>query len=81
MTIAKEEEKVIEGEDLDEEPSIDEKKSHDITDALRVTGHFTTRYPNGLTLGVRMESVPGTRGVHVDVVYVQERSSYACRSP
>lgn len=70
MTIAKKEEKVIEGEDLEEEPSIDEKKSHDITDALRVTGHFTTRYPNGLTLGVRMESVPGTRGVHVDVVYV-----------
>ncbi|MGY5863154.1 MAG: hypothetical protein RTV41_00975 [Candidatus Thorarchaeota archaeon] len=70
MTIAKEEEKVIEGEGLEEEPSIDEKKAHDITEALRVTGHFTTRYPNGLTLGVRMESVPGTRGVHVDVVYV-----------
>ncbi|MHA2026881.1 MAG: hypothetical protein ACW98U_13360 [Candidatus Thorarchaeota archaeon] len=70
MTIANEKEKVIEGEDLEEDPSIDEKISHDITDALRVTGHFTTRYPNGLTLGVRMESVPGTRGVHVDVVYV-----------
>ena len=70
MSLAKGEEKVTEGEDLDQAPSIREKKKHDISDALEVTGHFTMRYPNGLTLGVRLESIPGTRGVHVDVVYV-----------
>jgi hypothetical protein len=70
MTVAKEEEKLVEGEDLEEDTSNDNDKAHDISDSLRVTGHFTARYPNGLTLGVRLESVPGTRGVHVDVVYV-----------
>jgi len=65
MTIAREEENVMEGE-----TSFDEGKANDITDALRVTGHFTAKYPNGLTLGVRLEAIPGTRGVHVDVVYV-----------
>jgi hypothetical protein len=47
-----------------------EKKEYDIESALKLTEHFTFRYPNGLTLGVRMEGVPGTRGVHVDVVFV-----------
>ncbi len=70
MTMAKGEEKVTEGEDLEQGPSTKEKKEHDISAALEVTGHFTVRYPNGLTLGVRLEGVPGTRGVHVDVVYV-----------
>ena len=70
MTMAKGEEKVTEGEDLEQEPSTKEKKEHDISAALEVTGHFTVKYPNGLTLGVRLEAVPGTRGVHVDVVYV-----------
>jgi hypothetical protein len=70
MTIAKGEENVAEGEDLEQEPSTKKKKEHDISAALEVTGHFTVRYPNGLTLGVRLEAVPETRGVHVDVVYV-----------
>ncbi|MFX1578901.1 MAG: hypothetical protein ACFFBJ_04585 [Promethearchaeota archaeon] len=70
MTMAKGDEKVTESEELKQESSPKEKKEHDITTALEVTGHFTTRYPNGLTLGVRLEAVPGTRGVHVEVVYV-----------
>ncbi|MFW9794836.1 MAG: hypothetical protein ACFFEE_11065 [Candidatus Thorarchaeota archaeon] len=70
MTLAKGEENAREGEDLEEVTTHVKGVVHDITDALKVTGHFTTRYPNGLTLGVRMESVPGTRGVHVDIVYV-----------
>lgn len=70
MTMAKGEEKVTDDKKLDQEPSTKEKKEHEISAALEVTGHFTVRYPNGLTLGVRLESVPGTRGVHVDVVYV-----------
>ena len=41
----------------------------DVLETLKLTGHRTTAYPNGLTLGVKLESVPGTRGVHVDVVY------------
>jgi len=43
---------------------------NDIADALRRTDHVVTDYPNGMTLGVKLESVPGTRGVHVDVVFV-----------
>jgi hypothetical protein len=49
---------------------IAEKEEYDIESALKLTEHFTSTYPNGLTLGVRMEAVPGTRGVHVDVVFV-----------
>jgi hypothetical protein len=70
MTIVKEEDKAMEGRDSEEGASPKERTTNDITDALRVTGHFTTNYPNGLTLGVRLEAVPGTRGVHVDVIYV-----------
>jgi len=47
-----------------------QEKEYDIESALKLTEHLTFRYPNGLTLGVRMESVPGTRGVHVDVIFV-----------
>ncbi|MGD9396111.1 MAG: hypothetical protein PVJ05_06775 [Candidatus Thorarchaeota archaeon] len=70
MTVAKGNEKVAKEEDLDQTPSTKENKKYDISDALEVTGHFTTRYSNGLTLGVRLEAIPETRGVHVDVVYV-----------
>jgi len=48
----------------------EEKEDYDIESALKLTGHFTSRYPNGLTIGVRLEAVPGTRGVHVDIVFV-----------
>jgi len=40
-----------------------------VLETLKLTGHITTDYPNGLTVGVKLGSVPGTRGVHVDVVY------------
>jgi hypothetical protein len=70
MTVAKGKEKVTEDKDLEQATSTNEKKKHDISEALEVTGHFTTRYPNGLTLGIRLQAIPGTRGVHVDVVYV-----------
>ena len=70
MTMAKRDEKVTDSEKLEQELSTKGKKEYDITSALEVTGHFTARYPNGLTVGVRLEAVQGTRGVHVDVVYV-----------
>ncbi len=59
-----------EDKEIKTEPSEEKQKEYDIESALKLTEHFTFRYPNGLTLGVRMESVPGTRGVHVDVVFV-----------
>jgi hypothetical protein len=46
------------------------KDEHEIENALKLTGHHTTNYPNGLSLGVKLERVPGTRGVHIDVVFV-----------
>ncbi len=53
-----------------EEIPSEEQKEYDIVTSLELTGHTTARYPNGLTLGVRMEAIPGTRGVHVDIVFV-----------
>ena len=53
-----------------DERSSDEEKENDIVTSLELTGHITSRYPNGLTLGVRMEAIPNTRGVHVDIVFV-----------
>jgi hypothetical protein len=47
-----------------------EKKSSDLVDALKASGHFTCEYSNGLVSGVRLESIPGTQGVHVEVVHV-----------
>jgi len=47
-----------------------EEIKNDIAEALRRTDHIVTEYPNGMTLGVKLESVPGTRGVHVDIVFV-----------
>lgn len=38
--------------------------------ALKALGHYTCDYSNGLCCGVHFEAVPGTRGVHVDVVHV-----------
>ena len=58
-----------EDKEIKKEPK-EEKEDYDIESALKLTEHFTSRYPNGLTLGVRMEAVPGTRGVHVDIVFV-----------
>ncbi|TFG98764.1 hypothetical protein E4H12_05105 [Candidatus Thorarchaeota archaeon] len=59
-----------ENKEIKKEPTKEREEEYDIVSALKLTEHFTSRYPNGLTLGVRMESVPGTRGVHVDVVFV-----------
>lgn len=53
-----------------EERPTEEQKEYDIVTSLELTGHLTARYTNGLALGVRMEAVPGTRGVHVDIVFV-----------
>ena len=56
--------------EIKKEPVEEKVEEYDIESALKLTEHFTSRYPNGLTLGVRMEGVPGTRGVHVDVIFV-----------
>jgi len=61
--------KIKEDKEIKNEP-IEEKEDYDIETALKLTEHFTSRYPNGLTLGVRLEAVPGTKGVHVDIVFV-----------
>lgn len=60
---------IKENKEIKNEPT-EEKEDYDIETALKLTEHFTSRYANGLTLGVRMEAVPGTKGVHVDIVFV-----------
>ncbi|MFW9888370.1 MAG: hypothetical protein ACFFER_09320 [Candidatus Thorarchaeota archaeon] len=47
-----------------------ERPSGDLIDVLRASGHFTCEYPNGLISAVRLEPILGTRGVHVEVVYI-----------
>ncbi|MFX1260653.1 MAG: hypothetical protein ACFFAZ_01065 [Promethearchaeota archaeon] len=47
-----------------------ERPSGDLIDVLRASGHFTCEYPNGLISAVHLEPIPGTRGVHVELVYV-----------
>ncbi len=61
--------KLKEDKEIKNKPT-EEKEDYDIETALKLTEHFTSRYPNGLTLGVRLEAVPGTKGVHVDIVFV-----------
>ncbi|MHA2192651.1 MAG: hypothetical protein ACXAAR_04415 [Candidatus Thorarchaeota archaeon] len=48
----------------------DERKSGDIVDALKASSHSTCEYSNGMISAVRLESIPGARGVHVEVVHV-----------
>jgi len=45
-------------------------KGQDIIGILHSTQHHTCQYPNGMTVGVRLQAIPGTRGVHVAVVYI-----------
>ncbi len=47
-----------------------EKLSGDLANALKASGHYACEYPNGMVSAVRLESIPGTRGVHVEVVHI-----------
>jgi hypothetical protein len=48
----------------------EQEQENDILNALQTTGHQTCVYSNGLIAGIRLEGIPGTRGVHVDIVHV-----------
>lgn len=37
---------------------------------LETNGYRVCAYPNGLLMGLRMQPVPGSRGVHIDVVHI-----------
>ncbi|MHA2179213.1 MAG: hypothetical protein ACXAAK_12770, partial [Candidatus Thorarchaeota archaeon] len=57
----------IESEDIcdDETPNV-----NDIEEVLSKAGHKTKTGQNGLTLGISLNGISGTRGVHVEVVQV-----------
>ncbi|RLI57884.1 MAG: hypothetical protein DRO87_06510 [Candidatus Thorarchaeota archaeon] len=42
----------------------------DIITILKAAGYRTREYPNGISLGVRLEGIPGSRCVHADVIHV-----------
>jgi hypothetical protein len=42
----------------------------EIVAILEATGHNVCSYPNGIATGVRLEAIPNTRGVHVEVTHV-----------
>ncbi len=51
-------------------PLAGSEKSHDVARVLLDSGHRVAQLPNGVTLGVRLEGIPYSCGVHVDVVFV-----------
>ena len=42
----------------------------EVSEHLVQNDYRVCEYPNGLTMGLRLQNVPGSRGVHVDVVHV-----------
>jgi len=51
------------------------QKEHDIVAILRSSGHRVHSCSSGITLGVRLEAVPGTHGVNVGVTHVVDLRS------
>ncbi len=47
-----------------------ESEEYDLKKALTRLGYRVHMYRNGLTLAVRLEKLPSTRGVHVNIMYV-----------
>ncbi|MHA2189256.1 MAG: hypothetical protein ACXAEB_00110 [Candidatus Thorarchaeota archaeon] len=68
MTIFEDGSKTVEFTDFERRKEQEQEK--DILNALQTTGHQTCVYSNGLIAGIRLEGIPGTRGVHVDIVHV-----------
>ena len=56
----------------EEKPSTElaQNDRFNITKILNDFNHLVYEYPDGLTLGVRLAGISGTRGVHVDIVHV-----------
>ncbi len=66
-----EDEKIVGELETRQIPKVEETlNSSDITKVLKSAGHRTVEYPNGLVLGIRLVGIPGTRGVHMDIVHV-----------
>jgi hypothetical protein len=68
LTIFEDGSKTVEFTDFERRKEQEQEK--DILNALQTTGHQTCVYSNGLIAGIRLEGIPGTRGVHVDIVHV-----------
>ncbi len=45
-------------------------EENEIERHLKRNDYRVCQYPNGLTMGLRLQSVPGSRGVNVDVVHI-----------
>ena len=45
------------------------KTGYDIQDVLEAEGHRTHVYDNGITLGVKLSRLKGSRGIHVSVAH------------
>lgn len=64
------EEKPIEDVEGKPEPDVKPLPDCEVVNILENAGHSAMTFPNGLTLGVRLAAVPGTRGVHVEVIHI-----------
>lgn len=51
------------------------REASDITAILKSSGHRVHVYSNGIILGVRLEAIPGTHSVHVDIAHVVDLRS------
>ncbi|MHA2379622.1 MAG: hypothetical protein ACXADS_10105 [Candidatus Thorarchaeota archaeon] len=64
------EEKKAEEIESEPAPAKEASKTSDIEEVLGKAGHSIKTHQNGLTLGIRLSGIRGTRGVHVEVVHV-----------
>ena len=51
------------------------RHSDDIAAILKNSGHRVHSYSNGIVLAVRLEAVPGTRSVHIEITHVVDLRS------
>jgi len=63
---------ILEDETAGSEPVVSEPRAEkiDIAGTLSEMGHYVSCVADGVTLGIRLEEIPDSRGVHVDVVFV-----------
>lgn len=75
----------VEQENTDEkeiEPEVKAKGESEIVALLSATGYRTREYSNGICMGLALKPIPGSRGVHVDIVHVLDmRNAKFGRTP
>ncbi len=70
MKIKEKTERADEDQALENENEVINTELYDLEESLKRLGYRVNVYDNGLILAVRLNRMPSTRGVHVDITYV-----------